>query len=363
MGRTPEALTALQNTEKELNDLMNYRKRIIDEELGAREKVTLEAEKMLDILSRSTQLSQETRDAVRQQIEAYQQAKIADIIKKENDERWKMIRDVESMYAYMNLTIKEAELERKDFAILTLEEELRQKMHAVQEYVNRRIELEGGMNDAIAESATKLREGFIREFDLKTYKVQEEYDNMTKVAIGAAEAMNSAFADFLFKPWETGLKGMLTSFITTLHRMVSELLAQQILLSFFGAMGGTQGGANIASTLFRAVSAAQGGYISGPGSSTSDSIPARLSNGEYVINARAVRQIGVNALNAINEGRMARFSEGGYVGSGDSGGGGVRIINVIDPSLVHDYMNSPSGEKVILNTLRRNSNSIRTLIA
>mgnify|MGYP003342143883 CR=1 FL=1 len=35
---------------------------------------------------------------------------------------------------------------------------------------------------------------------------------------------------------------------------------------------------------------AKGGYISGPGSTTSDSIPAMLSNGEYVVNARATEK-------------------------------------------------------------------------
>jgi hypothetical protein len=45
---------------------------------------------------------------------------------------------------------------------------------------------------------------------------------------------------------------------------------------------------------------AEGGYISGPGTSTSDSIPARLSNGEYVIKASTVRKLGVDLLNDIN---------------------------------------------------------------
>ena len=34
---------------------------------------------------------------------------------------------------------------------------------------------------------------------------------------------------------------------------------------------------------------ASGGYVSGPGTSTSDSISARLSNGEYVVNAAATQ--------------------------------------------------------------------------
>jgi TP901 family phage tail tape measure protein len=55
---------------------------------------------------------------------------------------------------------------------------------------------------------------------------------------------------------------------------------------------------------------ASGGYISGPGTGTSDSIPARLSNGEYVIKASAVDQYGVGMMNSINE---QRFAKGGQV--------------------------------------------------
>lgn len=55
-----------------------------------------------------------------------------------------------------------------------------------------------------------------------------------------------------------------------------------------------------------------GGYISGPGTATSDSIPARLSNGEYVIRQSAVQRYGVGTLDAINNG-VAQFASGGYV--------------------------------------------------
>lgn len=48
------------------------------------------------------------------------------------------------------------------------------------------------------------------------------------------------------------------------------------------------------------VGAATGGLITGPGTGTSDSIPARLSNGEYVIRAAAVSQIGVPLLEQLN---------------------------------------------------------------
>lgn len=45
---------------------------------------------------------------------------------------------------------------------------------------------------------------------------------------------------------------------------------------------------------------AGGGYVSGPGTSTSDSILARLSNGEYVVNARAVGVYGKSFMDALN---------------------------------------------------------------
>lgn len=61
---------------------------------------------------------------------------------------------------------------------------------------------------------------------------------------------------------------------------------------------------------------ATGGYISGPGTGTSDSIPAYLSNGEYVINAAAVRKLGRRHLDMLNSGiPIPRFADGGMVGT------------------------------------------------
>ena len=59
---------------------------------------------------------------------------------------------------------------------------------------------------------------------------------------------------------------------------------------------------------------ATGGYISGPGSGTSDSIPARLSDGEYVINASATRR-NKSLLDKINSGGPVGYAAGGAVTS------------------------------------------------
>lgn len=58
---------------------------------------------------------------------------------------------------------------------------------------------------------------------------------------------------------------------------------------------------------------ASGGLITGPGTGTSDSILARLSNGEYVMSADAVRMFGTGLLDQMNAGRLPAFAQGGPV--------------------------------------------------
>lgn len=99
---------------------------------------------------------------------------------------------------------------------------------------------------------------------------------------------------------------------------------------------------------------ASGGYIHGPGTSTSDSIPAMLSNGEYVINADAVSRVGAPLLDAINQGRSIRhFASGGLVsGSGGSGiilkaGGTVQLnVSALDASSFVDFLRNGGGDTI-----------------
>jgi ADP-ribosyltransferase exoenzyme len=51
---------------------------------------------------------------------------------------------------------------------------------------------------------------------------------------------------------------------------------------------------------FPGLKKAEGGFISGPGGPKSDSIPAMLSNGEFVMNAAATRHWGADTLHAMN---------------------------------------------------------------
>lgn len=103
------------------------------------------------------------------------------------------------------------------------------------------------------------------------------------------------------------------------------------------------GGATAGAGATRMYIAATGGHITGPGSGTSDSIPAMLSNGEFVMTARSVRNIGVRNLYDLMrsaEGRKAPrgYATGGLVGSSgsSSGGGGIVHLSVEDRKLLID---------------------------
>lgn len=60
-------------------------------------------------------------------------------------------------------------------------------------------------------------------------------------AQSAAQSMQSAFADFLFDPFENGIRGMLSGFLNVIRRMVAEIAAQQILGAIFGQFTGSSG--------------------------------------------------------------------------------------------------------------------------
>ncbi|HVW81297.1 MAG TPA: hypothetical protein VHB69_10215, partial [Mycobacteriales bacterium] len=95
--------------------------------------------------------------------------------------------------------------------------------------------------------------------------------------------------------------------VATIRQRLHDLTAIDWQINMFATLHG--GIANVGNGI-RAK--ADGGYISGPGSGTSDSIPARLSNGEFVVNARSTSRNRA-LLDAINSGAQG-FAPGGPVG-------------------------------------------------
>ncbi|MCQ9422723.1 hypothetical protein NRB16_04145 [Pseudomonas sp. LJDD11] len=76
---------------------------------------------------------------------------------------------------------------------------------------------------------------------------------------------------------------------------------------------------------------ATGGLIAGPGTGTSDSILARLSNGEYVMSADAVRMFGTGLLDQMNDGRLPGFATGGGINVGETG----PVLQITRPAQIY----------------------------
>jgi len=100
-----------------------------------------------------------------------------------------------------------------------------------------------------------------------------------------------------------------------------------------GSGGGGAGGAG-------GVPLRSGGRVVGPGSSTSDSIMAWLSNGEYVVKAKAVRRYGTRFLHAVNNMQLdlPRFANGGLISLPDISGA-LALPRYADGGLVNPVTN------------------------
>ena len=157
------------------------------------------------------------------------------------------------------------------------------------------------------------------------------------------------------KPAETTASVSVTGALSALS---ASAIAASIALKSISASSGGFG-----SFILRAkggfVKAAAGGAIYGAGTATSDSIPAMLSNGEYVIKAAAVKRLGVPFLDALNQGRTPGYSVGGLVhanaNSGGNGGSAVVkqggsvtfSINALDAESFVDYLRNRGGAEAI----------------
>lgn len=116
--------------------------------------------------------------------------------------------------------------------------------------------------------------------------------------------------------WITGAQSFGDAMKSILKQLIAQLIQAAIYATIVAACTGGGGGFAARWKAAFGKGLASGGSVAGPGTGTSDSIPAMLSNGEYVLNAQAVDRLGVPFLNGLNTGRLRGFASGGLVGSG-----------------------------------------------
>ena len=78
-----------------------------------------------------------------------------------------------------------------------------------------------------------------------------------------------------------------------------------------------------------------GGSVKGPGTSTSDSIPAHLSRGEYVLPADTVRKVGVDNLEALRHATHTPVATNGLRNGLANGGIPGLDVSEIEPETIH----------------------------
>nr|WP_249172989.1 phage tail tape measure protein [Burkholderia vietnamiensis] len=158
-------------------------------------------------------------------------------------------------------------------------------------------------------------------FNTVTNGMESAWVNFTQTGkLSFTSLVNSIIADLARMSAKAAISGLLGNFAS---------IGGSLIGGFFGANAGVAAPVSSAlpgDSLDNMINLtngfgtghADGGYITGPGSGTSDSIMARLSNGEFVVNAAATSKYR-GLLEAINSKQPVaaapRFATGGYVGS------------------------------------------------
>lgn len=100
---------------------------------------------------------------------------------------------------------------------------------------------------------------------------------------------------------------------STIEELVTQLNQKEVVIPVRVLMPDIAGGGKAEpSTSVPAL--ATGGILRGPGTGTSDSILMWGSNGEGIVNARAVQHYGANLIHQLNSLRVPRFATGGVLG-------------------------------------------------
>lgn len=183
------------------------------------------------------------------------------------------------------------------------------------------------------------------EAEIQQLSIGEQWSNkMKSYAETVGKSMGSAMADFIMgaKTAKEALGDFVRGIIQNAVSILTEWLAVFAIYSAFPMWASGMTPADAANKTVFGVSKkkATGGLITGPGTGTSDSIPAMLSNGEYVINAAAVQRLGTAYLDTLNS---PHYAEGGQMGTpamGAAGSGGSVTLNVsaMDASSFMDFL-------------------------
>lgn len=228
----------------------------------------------------------------------------------------------------LNKEFEEAEKARKDADIMnggTGEEDdtaklerykafLEQKLATTQENVEAQKQLQQELHDTTLQLQADENKN-------KQQKLQEQ-NQMIADYIGAIGDGLSSFFESQDLTFHNFLKTMLTTYLDAIEKQITAtyaaILADSILHGGWAGVASAAAKLALIKAAFAAAKAAvkgfsTGGYVQGSGTGTSDSIPARLSNGESVMTAKATSMFSpiLSAFNQLGGGVPIVANNGG----------------------------------------------------
>ena len=236
-----------------------------------------------------------------------QAKEIVDEINKEFEEAEKKRRDADIMNGGTGEEDDAAKLERyKAF--------LQSKMDAYKDYVAVQEQLQKDLSD----EEVKEQE----EANKKKAALQEDQLKMMSDMIQTMGDGLSEFFENEDKSLHSFLKSMLTSILDAIEIAVNayyaQILAKEIASKSWGGVASAAALMVLIKAAFAGAKAlvkgfSVGGYVQGAGTGTSDSIPARLSNGESVMTAKATSMFSpiLSAFNQLGGGVPIVANNGG----------------------------------------------------
>lgn len=286
----------------------------------------------------SNDLEQLEKDMVARSIDAYvaagqigaekaqeMQAKLLDIMIKAKADLKNQAKEIVDE---LNKEFEDAEKARKDADIMnggTGEEDdaaklerykafLQSKLDAYKDYAAVQEQLQKDLSDA----EVKEQE----EANKKKAALQEDQMKMMADMIQTIGDGLSEFFEIEDKSLHSFLKSMLTSILDAIEIAVNayfaQILAKEIASKSWGGVASAAALMALVKAAFAGAKAlvkgfAVGGYVQGAGNGTSDSIPARLSNGESVMTAKATSMFSpiLSAFNQLGGGVPIVVNNGG----------------------------------------------------
>jgi hypothetical protein len=182
-----------------------------------------------------------------------------------------------------------------------------------------------GYNAAAQADAALVGESSVEGADAAAKALTEGAQTATTAADSAALADAALVGESSVAGANAAAAGLATETATATALGATEAVAAA---NAWNPVGWVMGGLALASALsnrkadggsMARVDMTPGGAVEGPGSETSDSIPAWVSNQEYVLNAEAVKLAGKDRLDALNEqGLKVRYGNGARMVNGEA---------------------------------------------